>query len=137
VIPERVTELMDEGGQHCWTIDDLHEALAERGTEPDPSSVSRAVSRLEDRGVVQKVALGDRRARYELAGAHHEHLVCDCCGTVEPLPCALIETLSRDVWNRCGFAVSDHRLVLTGTCHACRVEAGAFFVGPLSSRGPH
>lgn len=32
--------------------------------------------------MLRKVALGDRRARYELAGKRHEHLVCDGCGAI-------------------------------------------------------
>ncbi|MHB1536484.1 MAG: Fur family transcriptional regulator [Acidimicrobiales bacterium] len=119
VIPDRLSELMGGGGQHCWTVEDLQEALAREGFDADPSSIFRAVNRLEDAGTVHKVALGDRRIRYELAGEHHEHLVCDGCGAVEPLPCALVDALVHDVWDRCGFAVSGHRLVLTGTCGTC------------------
>lgn len=119
VIPDRLTDLMEERDQHCWTVEDLQEALADQGFDADPSSIFRAVNRLEGEGLVQKVVLGDRRARYELAGEHHEHLVCDGCGAVEPLPCALVDALVHDVWNRCEFTVSGHRLVLTGTCGTC------------------
>jgi Fur family ferric uptake transcriptional regulator len=129
VIPERVTELMGEGGQHCWSIEDLQEALARRGFEPDPSSVFRAVNRLKDQRVVRKVELGDRRARYELAGEHHEHLVCDDCGAVESVPCALVEALAQEVWDFRGFVVSGHRLVLTGTCRACGVGPAPIVAG--------
>ena len=124
VIPDRLTDLMDEGDQHCWTVEDLQAALAGQGFEADPSSIFRAVNRLEDEGLVHRVVLGDRRARYELAGQHHEHLLCDCCGAVEPLPCALVDALVQDVWDSCGFTVSDHRLVLTGTCGPCRSRTG-------------
>ena len=124
VIPDRLTDLMDEGDQHCWTVEDLQAALAGQGFEADPSSIFRAVNRLEDEGLVHRVVLGDRRARYELAGEHHEHLLCDCCGAVGPLPCALVDALVQDVWDSCGFTVSDHRLVLTGTCGPCRSRTG-------------
>lgn len=119
VIPDRLTDLMRAGGQHCWTVEDLQGALADQGFDADPSSIFRAVNRLEDEGTVRKVALGDRRSRYELAGEHHEHLVCDGCGMVEPLPCALADALVGSVGDRCGFAVSGHRVVLTGTCGSC------------------
>lgn len=133
MIPERLAGLMSEASHHCWTVEELQQALADRGLESDPSSVFRAVNRLEDQGVVRKVTLGDRRTRYEMDGDHHEHLVCDVCAAVEPVPCAVVEGLSRQVRDSCGFVVSGHRLVLTGTCRAC--DAGSELLGSRDRLG--
>lgn len=88
---------------------------------------AQVTGRIECGPMGRRVVLGDRRARYELAGGHHEHLVCDGCGAVEPFPRALLDALVQDVWNRCEFTVSGHRLVLTGTCGTCgsRTEPSA------------
>ena len=119
VIPHHVLELMQQGNRHCWTIDEVHSGLAGHGLASDPSSVFRAVTRLEGEGRIVRVPIDDRRAHYEVAAGHHDHLVCARCGGVEPLACAVVQALADQVRARSGFVVSDHQLVLTGTCQAC------------------
>lgn len=115
----QVLELMRSEDRHCWTLEDVQAGLASRGLDPDPSSVFRAVTRLQDAGRVVRVPIDDRRSHYEIAGGHHDHLVCERCSQVEPLACSVLRALSDDVRRRSGFVVSDHRLVLTGTCRNC------------------
>ncbi len=71
---------------------------------------------------MERVETGQAMVRYERARdaeEHHHHLVCDECGLVMPfsddaLECA-IETLSE----RVPLAVSEHEIVLHGSCRAC------------------
>lgn len=119
VISEQILEVMSGGGRHCWTLEDLHDDLAGRGVEPDPSSVFRAVTRLEDAGRLVRVPVDDRRGRFEVAGAHHEHLVCEVCGAIEPIACSIVASLTEQVQAACGFVVSGHQLVLSGSCRHC------------------
>ena len=120
VVPEQVRAVMAGGGRHCWTLAELQEGLGALGVVPDPSTVFRAVGRLEVSGVVRRVELDERRAHFELAGEHHEHLVCDGCGEVEAVPCALVVTWVEEVRRECGFEVSDHEVLLRGRCWRCR-----------------
>lgn len=119
VISEQILEVMSAGGRHCWTLDDLQGDLVGRGLEPDPSSVFRAVTRLEDAGRVVRVPVDDRRGRFEVAGDHHEHLVCEACGTIEPIACSIVASLADQVRAASGFIVSGHQVVLSGTCGRC------------------
>ncbi len=124
VIPHHVLDLMRQGGRHCWTVDEVHSDLADRGLAPDPSSVFRAVTRLEHEGVIVRVPIDDRRAHFEVAADHHDHLVCEGCGAVEPLACAVVQALADQVRATSGFVVSDHQLVLTGSCARCERAEG-------------
>lgn len=117
-------ELMRRSGRHCWTLEELREGLVERGLAPDPSSVFRAVTRLERDGQVTRVPVDDRRSHYELTVSHHEHLVCNRCGRVDALDCSLVDWLDEQVQRSTGFAVTGHQLVLSGTCEHCRGGPG-------------
>lgn len=119
VISEQVLDLMADDARHCWTLDDLQDGLVGRGLAPDPSSVFRAVTRLEDAGRVVRVAVDERRGHFEVAGGHHEHLVCDACGGIEPITCAVVASLVDQVRTSSGFVVTDHHVVLSGTCARC------------------
>ena len=119
MISERLLELMGDSGRHCWTIDDLKEHLTQRGHTSDLSSVFRAVTRLETEGQVVRVPIDDRRSHYEIARDHHEHLVCELCGSIEPVACSAVDSLVEQVRATSGFAVTGHSVVLTGTCARC------------------
>lgn len=119
VISEQMLDLMRDSGRHCWTIDDLKEGLVRRGQASDLSSVFRAVTRLENAGRVTRVPIDDRRSHYEVAGDHHEHMVCEACGAIEPVACSVVESLVDHVRATSGFAVTGHRVVLSGTCARC------------------
>ncbi|MGC8462546.1 MAG: Fur family transcriptional regulator [Acidimicrobiales bacterium] len=124
-IAGEVLAIMRRRARHCWTLDDLQDDLAFRGLTPNPSSVFRAVSGLEREGVVVRVPLGDGRGHYELTAEHHDHLVCDACGRIEPLACSIVDQLASDVRTWSGFRMSDHQLVLTGTCGSCAGDDGS------------
>lgn len=125
VVSEQLLELMRDGGQHCWTLDDLQDGLAGRGLLPDPSSVFRAVSRLEETGRLVRVPIDDRRGHFEVAGEHHEHLVCEACGAIEPIACSVLTSLGDQVGASSGFLVTGHQIVLSGTCARCLRRHGS------------
>lgn len=135
LIAGQVLEIMRRPARHCWTLDELQQELARRGTAPNPSTVFRAVCGLEQAGSLVRVPLGDGRGHYEMAAEHHDHLVCDACGQVEPLACSIVEDLASRVRARSGFVISGHQLVLSGTCRACARAAGAGPAGAGPARG--
>ena len=90
-VRDSVRELLEGSDRHDWSIEDLHAGVLATGLPADYSSVFRAVTWLERRGVIGQVALGDSRVRYELAGRHHDHVRCDECGTVSSLPALSVE----------------------------------------------
>ena len=110
-----VAALLDE--RHAWTVDEAHATLTERGIAADRASVHRAFVRLAEEGSAERFDIGDGRARFERSGHHHEHIVCSECGVVAAVPGCLVDEAT--VAERTGFAVSGHRLTLTGRCGAC------------------
>ena len=119
-VRDSVRDLLEGDERHDWSIEDLHSGLLMSGVAADYSSVFRAVGWLQQHGVIAQVSLGDGRVRYELAGHHHDHVRCEECGAVSPLPDCLLEGAGRRVEKRTGFAVTSHRLVFSGLCPSCR-----------------
>ena len=112
--------LMGDGERHAWTLEELHGALGRRGKATDFSSVFRAAEKLTTDGLARKVLLDDGRTRFELVGAHHDHLYCTRCHELVPVPCLIEHERFAAVERATGAAILDHHVVLRGLCRDCR-----------------
>ena len=118
-VRDAVEELVASSDRHGWTLDAAHEALSSSGVSADPSSVFRALVHLSEEGELERVDLGDGRARFERSASHHEHIVCSDCGAVAEIPGCLIDRAVPEVERRTGFSVTGHQLTFSGRCEAC------------------
>jgi Fe2+ or Zn2+ uptake regulation protein len=64
--------------------------------------------------------LDDGRTRFELVGAHHDHLYCTRCHELVPVPCVIERGHFAAVERATGAAILEHHLVLRGLCRNCR-----------------
>lgn len=87
------------------------------------TTVYRELERLEKRGIVRAVQLGNRKTYYELAfRPHHHHLVCLSCECVEDIDMNE-EIFSREeetVKEKKGFVITKHALEFYGYCRMCQ-----------------
>ena len=118
-VRDAVADAIAGSGRHDWSIEDLVETLAARGVEGNFSTVFRALARLEEDGAVRRVELGDGKARYEAAGAHHEHVRCDSCGVVAEVPGCIVDDAAPRVQKLTGFRVTAHQVLFSGLCPRC------------------
>ena len=124
-ISAAIVHLMGQGGRHAWTLDELQIGLAVGDGAPDFSTVFRAAEKLAADGSVRKLLLEDGRARFELAAAHHDHLLCARCHELVPIPCVIAQGDFAALERETGAAITDHHLVLNGLCRECRSAADA------------
>lgn len=117
--------LMIGGERHAWTLEELHAGLARQGRLTDFSSVFRAAEKLASAGTLRKLLLDDGRARFELVGAHHDHLYCTCCHALVPVACVITREDFAALERATGAAILDHHLVLSGLCRDCRTAGAA------------
>ena len=117
--------LMGGGERHAWTLEELQAGLARHGRVTDFSSVFRAAEKLASAGVARKLLLDDGRTRFELVGAHHDHLYCTRCHALVPVPCVIAREDFEALERATGAAILDHHLVLSGLCRDCRTVASA------------
>lgn len=123
-----VLELL--AGQECaLTAQEIEDALRGSGRGQgrgrrvvSRASVYRILDELEGLGLVQRVETGQAMVRYERVcehDEHHHHLVCDECGVVMPFSDAGLERAIKTLSERVPLTVSEHEIVLHGSCRDC------------------
>lgn len=120
---DAVRYLIRKDDRHAWSLDELLEAIHRSGQSADFSSVFRAVATLERAGTIQRVELGDGRARYESVREHHEHIRCTSCGQVAEIPGCLVSEAAAGVQASTGYQVRTHHVVFSGICPMCQEAA--------------
>jgi Fe2+ or Zn2+ uptake regulation protein len=95
--------------------------------EVPSSSMYRNLEILERSGLVRRLIAAGDHARWEMNEplvAHHHHLICGRCGTIEDVVLddhteSTIETTLAQVAAAAGFEPAEHTLDLHGTCRDC------------------
>ena len=113
------------GSESCaLSAIEIEDALrAEPSRRVSRASVYRILDELEGLGLVQRLDIGQPRVRYERVCEredHHHHLVCDGCGVVMPFSDPALERAISSLSERVPLAVSEHEIVLRGSCRDCR-----------------
>ena len=95
------------------------EELYRRASALDPhisiATVYRTVRLFEEAGILDRHDFGDGRARYEATPeAHHDHLIDVETGKVIEFVDPELEDLQRQIAERLGYRLVDHRLELFG-----------------------
>lgn len=116
------------GRQEC--VVSAHDIAAElRGTRQKVgiATVYRTLEVLEELRLVQRLDLGGESARFEPAMPgghhHHHHFVCRDCGRATPFEDDALERAIERLGERLKATVSEHDVILKGTCTNC--EEGA------------
>ena len=95
------------------------EALHERASAIDSgisiATVYRTVRLFEEAGILERHDFGDGRARYEATPeAHHDHLIDVETGKVVEFVDPELEALQRQIAEKLGYRLVDHRMELYG-----------------------
>jgi|HubBroStandDraft_6_1064221.scaffolds.fasta_scaffold326220_1 Fur family ferric uptake transcriptional regulator len=114
-------ELLDT--QTCaLTAVEIESALSQAERRVSRASVYRILEELERLRLVQRVETGQAMVRYERVCTHeehHHHLVCDGCGLVMPFSDDALEQAISSLSRRVPLTVSEHEIVLRGSCRDC------------------
>lgn len=77
------------------------------------ATVYRTLKLFEEAGITQKHDFGDGRARYEEAPSdHHDHLIDIKSGKIIEFSNEAIEQLQKEIAQKLGYRLIDHRLEL-------------------------
>lgn len=99
------------------SAEDLHREV--RGL--DLVTVYRNLQEFVKAGIAAEVRFKDGIVRYEIAHAHHHHLVCTDCGLVEEIAACDMAPLEKRVLqgSRRFTRISEHALEFFGLCKKC------------------
>ncbi len=116
---ELIVDYFFKSHEHV-SIDDLLARVRTRNAKVGYATVYRTLKLLVEAGLAIQRQFGDGQARFELAGEHHDHLICTQCGLIIEFEDDEIEALQDKVADRFGFNVERHRHELYGKCKDCR-----------------
>jgi Fur family transcriptional regulator, ferric uptake regulator len=124
-VTDAVKSLIESDGHRAWSLDELLDEVRRQITTANFSTVLRAIWTLEKRSLVDRVDLGDGKARYEAPRDHHEHVRCIRCGSIAEVPGCVVDEAAAEVAARTGYLVQSHQVVFAGLCPNCRAATAA------------
>lgn len=96
-------------------VEEVHHRAAAIDPGISIATVYRTVRLFEEAGILERHDFQGGRSRYEAAGdEHHDHLIDIETGVVIEFHDAGLEELQRQIAERLGFRLMDHRMELYG-----------------------
>ena len=109
----RILEILEASDGKHLTAEDIYRHLLEHDDEIGLATVYRVLTQFESAGLVAKHNFEGGQAVYEIdRGKHHDHMVDLDTGKVIEFVSEDIERLQREIADKHGYAIEEHRLVL-------------------------
>tara|TARA_B100001123_G_C14932707_1_gene876402 strand:+ start:335 stop:745 length:411 start_codon:yes stop_codon:yes gene_type:complete len=110
-----VAKVMSESEDHP-DVDELHRRVNKLDSKISIATVYRTVKLFEEAGILSKHDFKGSKARYEqTAKEHHDHLIDINTGEITEFINQDIEKLQKQVAEKLGYKLVDHRLELYGS----------------------
>ena len=110
-----IAKVMSESESHP-DVDELHKKVSKQDSKISIATVYRTVKLFEEAGIVAKHDFKGSKARYEQAPEeHHDHLIDINSGEITEFVNEEIEKLQKQVAEKLGYRLVDHRLELYGS----------------------
>lgn len=120
----KILDLMESSSVRHQSAEDIYQALRDEGEEVGLATVYRVLTQFEAAGLVTRHHFEGGQAVFELnREGHHDHIVCVSCGKVEEFVDEIIEQQQEKIAEEKGYTISDHSLILYGTCPDCQKAA--------------
>ena len=109
-----IARVLSESDDHP-DVELLHQRANAIDAKISIATVYRTVRLFEGAGILDRHDFGDGRARYEAAPeAHHDHLIDVESGTVVEFVDPELESLQKQIAEKLGYRLVDHRMELYG-----------------------
>ena len=107
-----IAKTMSNSSDHP-DVDELHQRVSKLDSRISIATVYRTVKLFEEAGIVEKHDFKGSKARYEQAKEeHHDHLIDVSSGEIIEFVNDDIEKLQKQVAEKLGYKLVDHRLEL-------------------------
>lgn len=119
-ISQAIMDLLEEQKMHL-TASDIYDAIREKFSAVNRSTIYRALKRLVDEGEVSISDMGGGSQVYErYSDAPHHHLICQSCGKTFNLEDEVVQKFFREVETGKDFKIHTTHLILYGICSQCQ-----------------
>ena len=110
-----VAQVLSESQNHP-DVDELHKQVSKFDPKISIATVYRTVKLFEESGILAKHDFKGNKARYEESTQeHHDHLIDINTGEITEFVNHDIEKLQKEVAEKLGYKLVDHRLELYGS----------------------
>ena len=110
-----IAKIMSDSETHP-DVDALHKKVSKLDSKISIATVYRTVKLFEEAGIVSKHDFKGNKSRYEQAPEeHHDHLIDVNSGEITEFVNEEIEKLQKQVAEKLGYKLVDHRLELYGS----------------------
>jgi len=111
-----VMELLASRGQCLMSVQDVIDAIAERGAG-SRASAYRVLDDLYELGLLHRMDSGDGLARFEIAepDRHHHHAINEQTGEITAFSDPVLEASIEAIAQRLGLQLTRHDVILRGT----------------------
>ena len=113
----KILEILETSETRHMSAEDVYKVLLEAEEEIGLATVYRVLTQFEAAGLVTRHHFEGGHSVFEMnQGHHHDHIVCNQCGTVTEFVEDQIEKLQEKVAKKAGFTIQDHSLIIYGDC---------------------
>lgn len=101
--------------------EEIYFSLLKRGIKVSRATVYRTIDVLVKNNMIEKLEIGDGKARYEYNDKfkHHDHLICTSCGKIIEFNDSDIENHQLHIARKYNFELMHHSHQLFGICEDC------------------
>ena len=119
----KILQIMESSETKHLNAEDVYKALIEAGEDVGLATVYRVLTQFETAGLVMRHHFEGGSSVFELTSLdHHDHIVCQTCGSVEEFFDEVIEDQQEKIAEKYGFRITDHSMYLYGICKDCQAK---------------
>jgi len=119
---EEILKVLYNSNKHL-TPEEIYHEVKKINSGIGLATVYRALSFLENEGLVNSISFGIEGKKYELnRGTHHDHMICLNCDKIIEFYDDKLETLQEKIAKKHGFKLITHELNMYGVCQDCKKE---------------
>jgi len=117
----KILQILEGSSTKHLSAEDVYKALIEADEDVGLATVYRVLTQFETAGLVMRHHFEGGHSVFELTSVeHHDHIVCNSCGSVEEFFDDLIEEQQEKIAKKYGFKITDHNMYLYGICKNCQ-----------------
>lgn len=117
----KILQILESSENKHMSAEDVYKALIEADEDVGLATVYRVLTQFESAGLVMRHHFEGGHSVFEIDSVdHHDHIVCNKCGSVEEFYDEVIEEQQEKIAKKFGFKITDHSLYLYGLCAACQ-----------------
>jgi Fur family transcriptional regulator, ferric uptake regulator len=117
----KILALLENAKPHHLSAESIHQQLKDQGDDVGLATVYRVLIQFETAGLIRRHNFEGGFSVFEIEqGHHHDHMVCERCGTVKEFFDDSIEKRQSEIAKEAGFQITEHHHTIYGICNKCQ-----------------